>query len=87
MTVSAKALPRLEWFKGEMLKELEKPENGGRAEDWREASLYFLLERLNVHVDRLQTSLFSNSMANITKDCVDVANYALMIADVNKSRY
>ena len=87
MTALSTAVERLDWFYDKQVEELGREENQEKMEDWRENSLFVLEEAIHKHVSRLGLALFRGNRETITAECAHIANYAMMVADTNQSRY
>jgi len=70
----------VKWFSKEMRQVLEKPKNL-KKEYWGNDSFHSLVSRLCDRLDELESS---STKRDVIKKCVDVANYAMMIADNTK---
>lgn len=87
MTALSTAIERLDWFYDKQVEELGREENQERMEDWREDSIYQLANKLNEQVRELDNILFNGGRSEITRRCAHIANFAMMVADTNASRY
>ena len=68
------------WFSDQMERVLRQNDYKG---GWKTAFEVVLLERLRLEVDELHESIYRpTSGSDVVKECVDVANYAMMIADI-----
>lgn len=75
------------WFAGEMERELRNNDYKG---GWRECEVEELFRLLNEEVGELGDVLKNGghiSDARIISECADVANFAMMIADIVKSGF
>lgn len=82
--------PIVLWFAGEMEKKLALPKNRakGNQENWRGDPPWSLVERLLDETVEVQQCFVSDSenitvtdLPKLIKECADVANFAMMIAD------
>lgn len=79
-------MPTLEWFKEEQIKKLS--EHHDRKRSWREEDINHLADLLGIECNELDEVLPNPFIVNqtvdyeaIIKECADVANFAMMIAD------
>lgn len=68
----------VEWFAGEMEKVLRDNDYKG---GWENEDLLWLLDRIGIELKELEMAL-SSSRSETIKEAVDVANFAMMIADI-----
>ena len=69
------------WFLGEMLKKLETNQHRS---GWVNVGLHYLFRRLEEETLELRKALLSGDKDAIIEECADVANFAMMIADVTR---
>jgi len=90
--------PYVDAFADEMEAKLDANRHKGDAEGWQRESAAWLLERLKAEVAELESALawhpcgcreaccqhdyFGRGAPSVTGECADVANFAMMIADV-----
>jgi len=68
------------WFAGEMEKTLQDNDRKG---GWGQCGHRWLFERLRQEVDELESAMATvDNQAEVIKEATDVANFALMIADL-----
>lgn len=79
MTVSEKRLDTLKWFAGEMLAKQEA--NMHKGDNWEEVGLGRLFRNLRIETEELAGALMAQDLAEVVRECADVANYCLMLAD------
>lgn len=74
--------PRSEviWFSEQM--ELKLAKNDHRP-GWKDATYEYLLELMREHADKLERSILNGNHAQVILDAADVANFAMMIADIS----
>lgn len=71
----------LSWFQYQMAQKLERNRHKG---SWRNQSLRWLRNRLNIELKELDRALAKRKQLishDIISECADVANFAMMIAD------
>ena len=74
-------LPRMKWFYEQMEGKMLLPKNIAKG-DWRESRIRDLYVLLIGEVRELEAELYSSGPHdNIVKECADIANFAMMIAD------
>lgn len=76
----------VEWFALEMEAKLRENDHKGH---WRNCSLEYLRTRIHEELGELLTTLDAvpvESSEQITREAADVANFAMMIADVCRMR-
>lgn len=69
------------WFAGRMTNKLLQNMHKG---PWDECSYAYLLTRLEQELDELRQAVRSGSGGEIINEAADVANFAMMIADVTR---
>ena len=68
------------WFSGEMEKTLRDNDAKG---GWGQCGHRWLLERLRQETDELESAMLTpDNQAEVIKEATDVANFAMMIADI-----
>lgn len=74
----------LEWFVGEMVKKLDENNHKGA---WKDLTFNKLLDMLDDEVSELEDEIYelNPNYDNIIKECADVANFAMMIAERAKA--
>lgn len=74
--------PIVDWFAQQMKDKLGLPKNVAKG-DWRDlADTSYLLQRLNEERRELISAMADDgSYDDIIKECADVANFSMMIAD------
>lgn len=81
----------VQWFAGEMEKELVKHDED-RGEGWKEDGVVGLFDHLKKEVDELKQAIQESSRSGevnrewVIEECADVANMAMMIADVTREK-
>lgn len=73
----------VKWFAGEMEKKLRK--NDWRPE-WKDAEPEYLLDLFHGHVRKFEQSLCDGNEEKVTQDAADVANFAMMLADIRGAK-
>ena len=73
-----KDLP-LEWFGKLQLNKLSSAKNVAKSH-WLDMSMLDLIQLLRDEMDELEEALCDGNPAAITDECIDVANFAVMIA-------
>ncbi|PEP86132.1 hypothetical protein [Bacillus pseudomycoides] len=73
----------VKWFAEQMESKLQENDHKG---GWKQCGKYWLFERMQEEMTELlqELSLFSNDAENedrVIKECADIANFAMMIAD------
>lgn len=73
----------VKWFAEQMESKLQENDHKG---GWQQCGKYWLFERMQEEMTELlqELSLFSNDAKNenrIIRECADIANFAMMIAD------
>lgn len=58
----------------------DKDHKGG----WKSCTNFYLFSKLELEFEELQRALMDGIKTNIRAECVDIANYAMMLADNNK---
>lgn len=81
MTVMATVDPRLEWFVGQMRAKLSLDRNQEK-DDWRGADLEDIFAFLMKEVTELHKAILTDSGHKIAEEAADVANFAMMLADM-----
>lgn len=71
--------PQVEWFSSIMEDKLSKNEH---KICWTHDSIDSLLYRIFDEVKELDVEIVNRNYKNIIKECADVANFCMMIADV-----
>lgn len=74
----------LEWFVGEMVEKLDENNHKGT---WKDLTFNKLLDLLDDEVSELEdeVSELNPNYENIIKECADVANFAMMVAERAKA--
>lgn len=75
----------LAWFVGQMEAKLSIPVNMNK-DHWLEEGLQFLREGIRQEVKELESALNDCDLGNAIKECADVANRSMMIADYMRMR-
>jgi len=81
----------VQWFSGEMEKQLSKHDEDC-GESWKKHGVLSLFEHLEREVIELRLALqdaiqsFDVEDEKVIEDCADVANLAMMVADVTRHR-
>lgn len=75
--VNVKSVVR--WFCDRMYDKLHKNQHKGVS--WRTETALWLMERLEDEVGELEVAIDEKNKEEIIKECADVANFAMMIAD------
>lgn len=70
--------PALAQFAGEMEAVLKQNDHKG---GWKDCPMEYLRDRLHQEVRELDRALLDGDPKNITKECIDVANFAMMLRD------
>lgn len=70
---------KVEWFAHQMIESLEVNDRKG---GWDQEDRCYLLRRLREEADELQDALINGDRDYIVREASDVANFAMMIADV-----
>lgn len=83
-TESLEVRPAVAAFAQIMEEKLRKHDGDYGPEGWRAASLRRLQHLLQEELDELQRSLQNHDLlaVDVARECADVANFAMMIADV-----
>jgi hypothetical protein len=71
-------------FAEAMIEKLNEPEKIAKG-DWKQYNAWYHFDRLEQEIAELKLELIGGSNTSreaILKECVDVANFAMMIADV-----
>ena len=70
--------PEVQWFAGIMESKLQQ------ADGWKDENALWLFERLVQEVFELHEALIKTTYSeeDVIKECADVANFAMMIADI-----
>jgi NTP pyrophosphatase (non-canonical NTP hydrolase) len=71
----------VEWFADEMEKKLRRNDEKKGPEGWRDMSPLSLYSSLMQEIRELKMALNEGVSESIIGECVDVANFAMMIAD------
>lgn len=73
----------VEWFSGLMLDKLHQPRNLAKGDEWHKDSLGLLLSRLKEELGELEAELSRDHIdrSAVVSETVDVANFAMMLAD------
>lgn len=79
---SSKTIPTVLWFASQMEAKLKKNRHKGDQEGWRDCGVSYLMERLHGEFEELTRALSSTDKEDIIAECADVANFAMMIADI-----
>lgn len=58
----------------------DKEHKGG----WEVCTNFYLFQKLELELEELERALIEGIKTNIRKECADIANYAMMLADNNK---
>jgi len=76
--------PELHWFAGMMEKTLRKHDAEKGVDGWKNENMEWLYDRLREEALELEVALLSGkeNPTGIIKECCDVANIAMMIADL-----
>ena len=74
----------LEWFVKEMVKKLDENNHKG---SWKDIPINRLIDLLNWEVEELEDETYDidSNYENIIKECADIANFAMMIAERAKN--
>lgn len=77
-------MPReqVKWFAGEMEQRLKENEHKG---DWDGCSIEYLIQRLYEEFTELFSIVNTSDKTLIVRECADIANFAMMIADKFKN--
>jgi len=87
MTERAEYLRALEWFQGEMDKKLSRPKNLEKGH-WHEMGLIEIYKRIVDELHELidEVTYHPRDYTNIISECCDVANFAMMLADLARAK-
>ena len=77
--------PTLEWFTSQMDYKLSLPKNLAKTH-WLDCDRYDLYEMLLVELSELEESMEFDRREDAVKECADIANFAMMIADWHRNR-
>lgn len=86
--------PRMHWFHTKMYEKMALPKNVSKG-DWLDGqtTMYDLLDRLYEEAEELEEAIEDSyymtktgTTEAIVSECCDVANFAMMIADLAKTR-
>jgi len=75
--------PEVIWFAGRMEKKLKKNDHKG---GWSEDMLPYLGKRFGEEVNEFIDAMYSNNAEGTINEAADVANFAMMIADILAKR-
>lgn len=69
-------------FAEAMIEKLNEPKNLAKS-NWKECNTCYLFDRLEQEVSELRVEIIGDNTSEkaILKECADVANFAMMIAD------
>ncbi len=70
----------VKWFANQMEFKLKRNAKGG----WDECDIHFLLKFLKREVAELEKSISFGNKSDVIKEAADVANFAMMIADISR---
>jgi NTP pyrophosphatase (non-canonical NTP hydrolase) len=82
----------LAWFAEQMRAKLERDRHKG--DNWQELGVDWLFDRLagemgpkteTSEIDELETAIYQQDWENVIRECADVANFAMMIADTARA--
>jgi len=78
--------PEVQWFAGIMESKLQQHDEDRYVDGWKDENALWLFERLVQEVFELHEALIKTTYSEeeVIKECADVANFAMMIADVTK---
>lgn len=88
--MTTKLRPTVQWFAEQMELELRKHDDYRGKKGWRShrCTLAYLFGRLHEEVEELVDAYGKEGVADIRiAEAVDVANFAMMIADHSRSRH
>lgn len=68
----------VKWFAEQMESKLQENDHKG---GWEECDPFWLLDRLKEEIFELKLSMARQENEDVIKECADVANFAMMIAD------
>jgi hypothetical protein len=71
------------WFSKQMEVKLKENDNKG---GWVDCSPLWLLKRLKEEVEELEKSMLEDDNLNTIREASDVANFAMMISDIEAKR-
>jgi len=69
---------QVEWFAKRMENKLAANDHKG---GWQGEPVYYFLERIDQELNELQDALMSGDKTEAINECVDIANFAMMLAD------
>ena len=81
MTLLKDCKAPFDWFTALMWENLAKPENQAK-KNWGDMGSEFLLGMIQHEYAQIIQALKSNKPSTIVKDCADLGNYAMMLADL-----
>ena len=77
-----KTRKEVKWFAEQMEKVLRKNDKKG---GWKDEDPLNLVRQIQENTHELDRMLWNNPLKKKLKTCVDIANYAMMVADKEKS--
>ena len=80
MTILQTVEPRLEWFIHQMRFKLYTEKNLAKG-DWRDSTRDGLFDHLDEEMRELDLALDLGKTEDIIRECADIANLAMMLAD------
>lgn len=77
--------PAVRWFAGQMERVLK--DNDGRKTGWLDCDSYWLMDQINIQMRQLDRAMRDHQDFKwVIKQCCDIANFAMMIADKHRAK-